>query len=137
MSSEAATPPRLVVRATIATLATVVFVLSAVFIVVTLDVRNRVRGNVVSSTPSSCTLPDVGRSSSVMHRAVVLLPQPDSPTIDSASPRWMSNDTPETACTRPEVPRHDVRRTVNSLTRSRTSSRRVSLTSHAPRRRPA
>ena len=48
MSSEPATPPRLVVRATIATLATVVFVLSAVFIVVTLDVRNRVRGNVVS-----------------------------------------------------------------------------------------
>src|SRR5262245_25182225 len=44
--STAATPPRFVVRATVATLIMVGFLLSAVFIVVMLDVRDRVRGAV-------------------------------------------------------------------------------------------
>ena len=33
--------------------------------------------------------------------AVTLLPQPDSPTMASVSPRWSENDTPSTAFTRP------------------------------------
>ena len=33
--------------------------------------------------------------------AVTLLPQPDSPTIASVSPRSSENDTPSTALTRP------------------------------------
>ena len=39
-------PPRLVVRTSVATLATVAVLLSAVFVVVTLDVRERVRAEV-------------------------------------------------------------------------------------------
>ena len=53
----------------------------------------------VSSTPSNITEPDVGSIRRVTQRAVVLLPHPDSPTIDSTSPRLTSNDTPDTACT--------------------------------------
>ena len=34
--------------------------------------------------------------------AVTLLPQPDSPTMASVSPRWSENDTPSTAFTSPE-----------------------------------
>ena len=31
--------------------------------------------------------------------AVTDLPEPDSPTMENTSPRWMSNDTPSTART--------------------------------------
>lgn len=41
------TPPRFVVRTLVVTLATVAFVLSAVLLVVTLNVRDRVRAGVV------------------------------------------------------------------------------------------
>src|SRR3546814_3173432 len=33
--------------------------------------------------------------------AVTDLPEPDSPTTENTSPRWMSKDTPSTACTMP------------------------------------
>jgi hypothetical protein len=49
------------------------------------------------STPSSATLPEVGSSSRITVFATVDLPQPDSPTRHSVSPRAMSNDTPSTA----------------------------------------
>ena len=44
--TRASSPPRLVVRTSVATLATVAVLLSAVFVVVTLDVRERVRTEV-------------------------------------------------------------------------------------------
>ena len=44
--TRASSPPRLVVRTSVATLATVAVLLSAVFVVVTLDVRERVRAEV-------------------------------------------------------------------------------------------
>ena len=51
------------------------------------------------SVPSKVTLPPVGSSSRVTRRAVVLLPQPDSPTIENVSPRRTSKSTPSTAWT--------------------------------------
>src|SRR5207244_13483360 len=41
------------------------------------------------SRPSKRIWPCVGRSSWRMHRPVVVLPQPDSPTSPSVSPRWI------------------------------------------------
>ena len=53
------------------------------------------------SRPSKRIVPLVGSSSRIIRRAVVLLPQPVSPTMPSVSPRITSNDTPSTACTAP------------------------------------
>ena len=57
------------------------------------------------SWPSSRTSPEVTRASGGstprMARRVMLLPEPDSPTSPSASPRSTSNDTPSTARTTP------------------------------------
>ena len=53
------------------------------------------------SRPSNSTLPPVGSSSRVISRPVVVLPQPDSPTSDSVSPRSTSKSRPSTARTAP------------------------------------
>ena len=53
----------------------------------------------VMSVPAKVTLPAVGSSSRVTSRAVVLFPQPDSPTIEKVSPVRTSKSTPSTACT--------------------------------------
>src|SRR5215469_3091866 len=72
-------------------------------------------------------VPDVGFSSITSMRPSVVLPQPDSPTRPSVSPRRMSNDTPETALIE-AIFRWTTRLvTGNSLTRSRTSTRTESL----------
>ena len=55
----------------------------------------------VRSTPSNVTLPSVGSRSRISARPVVLLPQPDSPTSPSVSPRRIVNETPSTAFTDP------------------------------------
>ena len=47
--------------------------------------------------PSSTTWPEVTSNSRRMARPTVDLPQPDSPTSDSVSPRATSKDTPSTA----------------------------------------
>ena len=52
----------------------------------------------VSSVPSNVTEPASGSTMRSTQRAVVLLPQPDSPTRLSVSPRPTSNDTSDTAC---------------------------------------
>jgi hypothetical protein len=54
---------------------------------------------VVTSLPWNRTLPDVGSTSRSTERAVVDLPQPDSPTIPSVSPCRTSKLTPHTAWT--------------------------------------
>ena len=46
-------------------------------------------------------LPEVGSSSRTSSRAVVLLPQPVSPTIPSVSPAWTANEMSSTAFTAP------------------------------------
>ena len=51
--------------------------------------------------PRSTIEPLVGSSSRSSSRAVVDLPQPDSPTMPSVSPRITSNETPSTARTAP------------------------------------
>src|SRR5689334_676189 len=51
------------------------------------------------SRPSKITRPPVGGSRRRMQRPVVVLPQPDSPTRPSVSPRPISKLTPSTALT--------------------------------------
>ena len=57
----------------------------------------------VMSAPSNHTVPAVGSIKRSTSRAVVLLPQPLSPTSASVSPRNSLNDTPSTARTLPTV----------------------------------
>ena len=54
-------------------------------------------------------------------RFETLLPEPDSPTTPSVSPRRSENETSETACT---TPSGVGKRTVRSRTSSRTSAAR-------------
>ena len=65
----------------------------------------------VRSLPSKTIEPDVGRGSCMIARPVVLLPQPDSPTRPSVSPRRRSKLIPDTALTlspvRPTGNSHD------------------------------
>ncbi len=61
--------------------------------------RSRAPLAAVMSSPSSSTRPEVGSSSRITSRAVVDLPDPDSPTSPSVSPLRMVNDTPSTAWT--------------------------------------
>ena len=51
----------------------------------------------VTLWPSNTISPEVGSISRSTQRPVVDLPQPDSPTSPSVSPRSTANDTPSTA----------------------------------------
>ena len=51
------------------------------------------------STPSSCTLPPVGRSSAPSSCSSVVLPDPLCPMITVNSPRWMLSVTSASAVT--------------------------------------
>src|SRR5215510_3515461 len=66
--------------------------------------RRRARSDrlslVVTFFPSNHTSPAVGSIRRRMHRPVVDLPQPDSPTSPSVSPALISKEMPSTACTR-------------------------------------
>src|SRR5215212_4726887 len=53
----------------------------------------------VSSSPSKTTEPEWALTSPAMVLATVVLPDPDSPTSASVSPRARLNDTPDTAST--------------------------------------
>ena len=53
------------------------------------------------SRPSNVIEPPVGSSSRAMQRAIVDLPQPDSPTTPSVSPAFSEKLTPSTALTDP------------------------------------
>ena len=56
---------------------------------------------VVTSVPSKTMRPPVVSTSRITARAKVDLPQPDSPTRPSVSPRFTSSETPSTARTEP------------------------------------
>ena len=58
----------------------------------------------VTSRSSNTTRPAVGSIRRRTHRASVLLPEPDSPTIASTSPGWISRSTSSTACTTASLP---------------------------------
>ena len=62
--------------------------------------RSSFRDAVSTSRPSNRTEPEVAGRSRRISRASVLLPEPDSPTRPSTSPRWMSRSTPSTAVSR-------------------------------------
>ena len=73
--------------------------------------------------PSKRIVPEVGSISRSTSRAVVDLPQPDSPTSASVSPRFSVNEMPSTARTTPTVlPSTRPLRTLKCLARSSTSS---------------
>ena len=57
------------------------------------------RDSPVMSCPSNVIVPPVGSSSRMMHRAIVDLPHPDSPTTPSVSPRLTLKLTSSTALT--------------------------------------
>src|SRR5438309_10157294 len=61
--------------------------------------RISARESLVMSWPRNLTEPPVGSSSFMMQRAIVDLPQPDSPTTPSVSPSLIANETPSTAFT--------------------------------------
>src|SRR6185312_594100 len=54
------------------------------------------------SVPSSRILPSVGCSKPAIIRSVVVLPQPDGPSIEKNSPLGMSTSIPSTAATSPK-----------------------------------
>jgi len=61
--------------------------------------RISVRESLVMSWPRKVIFPSVGSSSFMMQRAIVDLPQPDSPTTPRVSPSRSVNETPSTAFT--------------------------------------
>src|SRR6476469_6636641 len=61
--------------------------------------RISARESRVMSWPRKTTEPPVGSSSFMMQRAIVDLPQPDSPTTPRVSPSRTANETPSTAFT--------------------------------------
>src|SRR5215475_1831926 len=81
--------------------------------------------SVCTSTPSNATVPASGSMRPRTRRAVVDLPQPDSPTMPSVVPAWTVNETLSTAET--YAFEHSPRRTGNLLcspsTRSSTCER--------------
>ena len=74
-----------------------------------------------SSRPSKRITPDVGSSSFKMSLAVVVLPQPDSPTRPRLRPRSTENDTPSTARTVAAAPPKTPRRMGKCLVSPSTS----------------
>src|SRR5882672_373480 len=76
-----------------------------------------------TSRPSNSTVPPSASSSPSRSRAVVDLPQPDSPTMPSVWPAAMLKLTPSTAETTPALQKP--RRTLNPLRRSQTLKRGV------------
>ena len=69
------------------------------------------------SSPSNLTVPEVASSSLTISRAVVDLPQPDSPTMPSVSPRFTVSDTSSTAWTTPLTLAKTLCLTANHLVR--------------------
>ncbi|KAG1476307.1 hypothetical protein G6F54_014175 [Rhizopus delemar] len=63
--------------------------------------RNEAPPRAVRSVPSKRMEPAVGSANRSTDSAVVVLPEPDSPTIANVRPRARSNDTPSTALTMP------------------------------------
>src|SRR6188508_145286 len=68
----------------------------------------------VRSRPPNAIVPAVGRSSPTSIRAIVVLPEPDSPTIARLPPSATSNDTPSTATCSPNTLRSAVTRSSGS-----------------------
>ena len=60
----------------------------------------------MTSPPRSRMRPLVGSSKPAIMRSVVVLPQPDGPSIEKNSPSWISNETASTATTVVEALRH-------------------------------
>ena len=84
------------------------------------------------SRPSKRIVPAVGSSSLSISRAVVDLPQPDSPTMPSVSPRRTLSVTSSTACTSPARREKTPVATGKRFVRPSTSISGSPTTAHAP-----
>ena len=84
--------------------------------------------------PSNCTSPPVGGSNPSSTRPSVDLPQPDSPTIPSTSPRLQVRSTPSSAGRRGRVPR--IGKCTSSSRISNSGACVAVTTLTAPSRRP-
>jgi hypothetical protein len=98
--------------------------------------RMSARERCVMSRPSKTTRPPVGSSSRMMHRAIVDLPQPDSPTTPRVSPSRTVKLTPSTAftaaiCFWKMIPRVTGKCFFRSSTTSSSSPRRPSVAAGA------
>ena len=60
-----------------------------------------VGGTPETSTPASSIVPAVGSSNPAIIRSVVVLPEPEGPSMVKNSPRQISRSTPSTAVTSP------------------------------------
>ena len=81
--------------------------------------RSSPSSSVASRVPSKRPCPRSACRAAGCVRPVVVLPQPDSPTSPSVSPRRSSKLTPSTACTRPTWPPKRARRRPGSASRDR------------------
>src|SRR5581483_5082668 len=84
----------------------------------------------VSSSPSKRTDPAVGSMSRSTVRAVVDLPQPDSPTSATVWPRSTENETPSTAFTVPIWWRMMIPRVTGKCLTRPATSRRATASAH-------
>ena len=79
-------------------------------------------GSVVTSRPPRYTVPYVGSSKPPIIRRVVVLPQPDGPSMEKNSPSRMSSDRSSTAAASPNSLETRSRRTSISGTSTPQSS---------------
>ena len=61
--------------------------------------RRTSAGSATTSCPATVAEPDVGVSSVVSMRSVVVLPAPLGPSTATSSPGWICRSMPRTACT--------------------------------------
>jgi hypothetical protein len=74
----------------------------------------------LTSLPSTSTVPWSGLSSRAISRPTVVLPEPDSPTMPTVVPARTSRSTPSTAWTLSSVRPSKLRRSGKDLVRPRT-----------------
>ena len=123
LMSTAAPPPRFVVRATVATMIMVGFLLSAVFIVVMLDVRDRVRGAVSERLVASQRMLSAlehRRTQELLEQAATLA---EDPTLKSAMDAYV------VTASRRETEKREL---VNTSRRSSRTSPRVCIWTSSP-----
>src|SRR5665648_294370 len=90
----------------------------------------------VISLPSNITCPLVGFSNLKIERAVVVFPQPDSPTKPKVSPSYISKDTSSTAFIQPTVFLKTPFFMGKNLTKFLTCNSELAILTHTPTKKP-
>ncbi len=81
----------------------------------------RLAGMPTTFSPCSRIRPPVGSSKPPIMRSVVVLPQPDGPSIEKKSPSRISTLTPSTAATGPSAVRNSLRTSISSIAVARST----------------